>query len=276
MRIITNITKAIDSEDGDLTIEGMASTSARDSDGDIILPSAWNLSRFLKNPILLSQHNHNDPIGKVTSLSIEDDGLKVVAQISKSATKVATLIKEGILKSFSVGFHIDDAKYAEGTDIFTITDATLHELSVVSIGANENALFSIAKSYDSKEEYTEFKNKFKHIELDTSSEIKEEDHELDSSNNKEAKEKASKPLEEKKNMAEIEVKETGAEKLLKEIQKRLAGVEAREKELEQAKADKAKAAHEAEYDAVKAGAADMAKALAMSAAPALTASYSAS
>jgi len=152
-----------DNEDG-LYIEGMASTSAIDRAGDVILASAWDnggLTNFKNNPIILFNHNHNKPIGKATGFSITDAGLKIKAFISKAAPDgVYQLIKDGILGTFSVGFMIKDADYIEETGGLKIKMAELLETSVVSIPMNQTATFSLAKSFDSTEEYEAFKQTF--------------------------------------------------------------------------------------------------------------------
>ena len=70
------------------------------------------------------------------------------------------MVKEGILGAFSVGFRVKDADYIEETDGLRIKDAELFEVSVVSVPANQAAIFSVAKSFDSDEEYADWKKQF--------------------------------------------------------------------------------------------------------------------
>lgn len=152
------------SDENDIYIEGMASTADVDRMGDIIQPEAWSkggLDNFKKNPIILFNHNYNKPIGKAVQVASTADGLYLKAKISKAAGDVLDLIKDGILGAFSVGFRIKDADYIPETDGFKIKDAELFEVSVVSIPANQAALFNIAKSFESPEEYEQFKKTFK-------------------------------------------------------------------------------------------------------------------
>jgi HK97 family phage prohead protease len=60
-----------------------------------------------------------------------------------------SLVKEGILGAFSVGFRVKDADYLSETDGLKIKDAELFEVSVVSVPCNQAATFSLAKSFDS-------------------------------------------------------------------------------------------------------------------------------
>ena len=56
----------------------------KDSDGDSVVPSGIDLTRFNKNPIILLNHNRNDIIGKATSTEIRDDGLYMTMEVHKS------------------------------------------------------------------------------------------------------------------------------------------------------------------------------------------------
>ena len=171
---LTSVFKAQPTDDGTVKIQGYASTNDTDRAGDVIEKDAWlqgGLENFKNNPILLFNHDYNSPIGKATGLEVTDKGLKIDGVISKSAGKIAEMVKEGILGAFSVGFRVKDADYIEETDGLRIKDAELFEVSVVSVPANQSAIFSVAKSFDSDEEYADWKKQFvndPHVELDQS------------------------------------------------------------------------------------------------------------
>ena len=161
----TNTFKTLgEDEDGSIKISGLASTNALDRTGDVINHDAWTksngLENFKQNPIILFNHDYNKPIGRATSMEVSEQGLEVGAKISKSAGEIKDLIKDGVLGAFSVGFRVKDADYNDETDGYKIKDAELFEVSVVSVPANQTAMFSIAKSFDSQEEYEEFKKTF--------------------------------------------------------------------------------------------------------------------
>jgi HK97 family phage prohead protease/HK97 family phage major capsid protein len=146
-------------------IAGYANTSEKDRTGDIVLPEAWTkgIDNFRRNPILLYQHDHGKPIGRVNSVTVDKKGIFVEANVSEAAERqhgVKTLISDGVLKSFSVGFRVKDADYDKRTDTFFIKDVELLEISVVSVPANQNSLFSIRKSFENDSAYEDFKNKF--------------------------------------------------------------------------------------------------------------------
>ena len=150
-------------DDGGLDIKGSASTDALDRAGDIIESNAWTkggLENFKNNPVILFNHNYDRPIGRAKEIGVTENGLELTARISKSAGEIKDLIKDGVLGAFSVGFKVKDADYISETDGYKIKDAELFEVSVVSVPCNQTAVFSLAKSFDSMEEYDQFKKNF--------------------------------------------------------------------------------------------------------------------
>ena len=184
MKKIFNLTsafKAKDDENGNLTIRGMASTADIDRAGDVIVADAWKkggLSNFSKNPIILFNHDYDKPIGRANSVEATDKGLELECTISSHAPSgAAGLIKDGVLGAFSVGFRIKDADYIEETGGLLIKDVELFEVSVVSVPCNQEATFSLAKSFDSDDEYEDFKKTFTHrVDLAGQSLAKEGDN----------------------------------------------------------------------------------------------------
>jgi HK97 family phage prohead protease len=157
----SKFTASTESDDS-IFIEGYASTVDRDRMGDVIPMKAWNegLSNYLKNPIILAYHNHQMPIGKMVEHKVTDQGLWIRAQIPSEVGDVYKLIKKGILSAFSVGFRVRDADYDNATETFLVKELELHEISVVSVPANQNTLFSLAKAFDTAQEFEVFKQQF--------------------------------------------------------------------------------------------------------------------
>jgi len=157
----SKFTASTDSDDS-IFIEGYASTVDRDRQGDVIPMSAWTqgLKNYLKNPIILAYHNHQMPIGKMVEHKVTDQGLWIRAQIPAEVGDVYKLVKKGILSAFSVGFRVRDADYDHASESFLIKDLELHEISVVSVPANQNTLFSLAKAFDTAEDFESFKQQF--------------------------------------------------------------------------------------------------------------------
>ena len=133
--------------DGKLVISGYANNKyIADSYGDVPTPYnrdyVYDLKRYLKNPVILLNHetNTNNLIGKCTEIYEDERGLFFKAELSASEfapiKHAKTLIKEGILKTLSIGgrWHYEDA-----SDLNKLTLAEIYEISLVAIPADENA-----------------------------------------------------------------------------------------------------------------------------------------
>lgn len=136
-----------------LKIAGYANYASTDRGNEIIEPEAWKkgIVNYLKNPVVLFGHDMNKPIGTVTNIKIDNNGIHVEANISSAAERLygtQQLIKDGALKAFSVGFYPKKGKKDTATDILHITDLELLETSVVSVPMNQDSLFSVVKSMD--------------------------------------------------------------------------------------------------------------------------------
>tara|TARA_Y100000034_G_C6908219_1_gene422149 strand:+ start:2606 stop:5503 length:2898 start_codon:yes stop_codon:yes gene_type:complete len=157
--------KSLTTENKELKIAGYANTVDKDRTRDKVLPSAWakGIDNYRVNPILLFQHKHDQPIGKVDKITVDEKGIFVNATISEAAEtqySVHTLVRDRVLKAFSVGFLVKDQEYDADSDTSTITGVELLEISVVSVPANQTSLFSIRKSFDTDEEYQEYTSQF--------------------------------------------------------------------------------------------------------------------
>lgn len=142
--------------DGNVLIEGFANTSDLDRVGDVVLPSAFNksLTEYMGNPVLLYQHNWDEIIGSVLDAKVMEDvegksgGLWIKAQISNApdTDSVRVKIREGALKTFSIGYNEIEASYDKERDVYIVKELELLEVSVVTIPANPNAKFSTVES----------------------------------------------------------------------------------------------------------------------------------
>lgn len=158
--------KALPSDSGDnsgaISIEGYASTNDVDRQGDVVPTGVWEkgLENYLKNPVILAYHDHCQPVGRMTDHKVDSKGLWIKAVISDAAGSVYNLVKNGILTAFSIGFRVRDAEYKSDAEVFLIKDLELHEISIVSVPANQNTLFSLSKAFNTAEEYESFKRQF--------------------------------------------------------------------------------------------------------------------
>lgn len=160
---------SFDEEKKSVIIEGYASTEEQDRHGDIVAPEAFSkaLGVYMKNPVILLQHDLDKPIGKVIRAEARDDGLFVRAEVFHEETIES--IENGVLKAFSIGFYplLVVAKNVENGEELPldqwqnlgfeemskfspyIKELELVEISIVSVPSNRNSLFTLAKSLKS-------------------------------------------------------------------------------------------------------------------------------
>ena len=252
---------------GTCTIEGYASTNDVDRQGDVVPASVWEkgIQNYLKNPIILAYHDHTLPVGRMIDHKVDKKGLWIKATISDAAGSVYNLVKNGIVTAFSIGFRVLDAEYNSAAEVFLIKDLELHEISVVSVPANQNTLFSLSKAFTDAAEYESFKRQFAPSSesakgLESSTEAKSDitkEWNMDPKElekmladaaakaaeqtakaiaEKQAQEAAAKAAAEKAEaelqarvkaaVAEVTVGQSGAEKLLADVEKRLQDAQA--------------------------------------------------
>lgn len=88
-------------------------------------------------------YQHAEPIGTIIGTRDTDEGLEVTARISHTqrGDEVYTLIRDGVLKSMSIGFELLDAREdtVDGQTVNTITSARAVEFSVVLNPAYKDA-----------------------------------------------------------------------------------------------------------------------------------------
>jgi len=143
-------TKSVkETEDGAVEISWYASTKDKDRWWDVVEPKAFQsaLERYMTNPIVLLQHKADKPIGVVEEANIDENWLRIKAKISQNTDWVVDLIKNWVLRAFSIWYSIKDyetdaKELADWTYDFTniIKDLELYEISVVSIPMNPYAL----------------------------------------------------------------------------------------------------------------------------------------
>lgn len=148
-----------------LKIAGYANTTSKDRAGDIVTAEAWakGVENFRQNPVMLYQHKHDCPIGRFNQITVDKKGIFVEGTVSEAAEKnhgIHTLIKDGALKSFSVGFRVKNGKYNSADDTMLITEVELLEISIVSVPCNQESLFSLRKSFDTTDDYQSFVESF--------------------------------------------------------------------------------------------------------------------
>ena len=141
--------KTLDTTDDYVDIEGLASVAVADRDGEVVDLSGLDLSNYMKNPIILYQHDRTQPIGKALDIKVNGNSLFLKARIFKNMNEQAYYgVKNGVLKSFSIGFRALDGKFDDTKNVFIFTKAELFEVSIVSVPANPEAVFQVVKDID--------------------------------------------------------------------------------------------------------------------------------
>jgi len=144
--------------DGRRLIKGYASTSDLDLEREIISRKALEKAKndLLRNHTVFIEHNHSPLMacGRVVDCILDEKGLLITVQLSnaKFVDDIFTLCSEGILNSFSIGGIVVDGHDERGEDgksYHVIDEILILEVSIVGIPCNQNARFSIYKSFNS-------------------------------------------------------------------------------------------------------------------------------
>jgi HK97 family phage prohead protease len=141
-------------------IEGIASTPALDRVKDIVEPLGLT---FAKDAPLLLNHDHAQPVGTVQFGAPTDKGLPFVAKIAKvdepGVVKDRTdeawhSVKSKLIKGVSIGFNPEEYEPMGDGKGLRFTKASVHELSLVAIPCNPEAVITAFKSLALAEQVT--------------------------------------------------------------------------------------------------------------------------
>ena len=137
------------------TYDFVLSTEDRDRHGDIVMQDGIDTGAFLKNPVALFQHDHSLPVGVWSNLRRAAGAtvgtLSLVAKGTSRAGDLArSLLEQGILKAVSISFVGKEKAELEPRG-WRFIKSELLEVSLVSVGANPNALL-VAKSLNFTDE----------------------------------------------------------------------------------------------------------------------------
>jgi len=112
--------------------------------GDVIRADGWDLAAFKANPVALFGHSHDSILGTWKNVRVEGKRLLGTLNLAKPGTSelidtIRSLIDQHVIKAVSVGFQPLEANPRKGGG-YDYTKSTLHEVSVVAVPANPNAL----------------------------------------------------------------------------------------------------------------------------------------
>jgi uncharacterized protein len=135
---------------GQGVFEGLASTYGNtDLQNDVIEQGAFGKTLREKGEVpILWQHDASEPIG-MGRLSDSPAGLVIRGELaieSPTAQKAYGLLKRGIVRGLSIGFDEVKAKVVDG--VRRISELRLWEVSLVTFGANRQALVTAVKGGD--------------------------------------------------------------------------------------------------------------------------------
>lgn len=146
----------ISSEEEHVIRVKFASFGNIDSDGDLLVKGCFAKSIAERGPgsttnrkiAFLWQHDRTDPIGRILSIEEKDDGAYATIKMSNfdavpNARRAWQQLLDGDINQFSFGaFYVwEKCEYDEELDAFVVKEMDLRELSVVTLGANEQTQF---------------------------------------------------------------------------------------------------------------------------------------
>lgn len=116
--------------------------------GTRVLTAGMNVEQYCRNPVLLYMHDRGSVIGYVKDLKVEGDeitGELMFDEASELSVRCKKQYKFGSLRMVSVGIDILEMSelpehLIEGQTRPTVTKSKLFEVSLVDVGANDDAI----------------------------------------------------------------------------------------------------------------------------------------
>src|ERR1700748_838453 len=143
MRLFGELTKIEDQPDGTRRLSGVASTGARDEEGELVLPAAMKaaLPDYARYPALREMHQPT-AAGRTLEATVDDDGVtRIVAQVVYPIA--IAKVKSRTYSGFSIGGRV---LARDETDSSVITKIKLSEISLVDRPANPEAVIDLWKA----------------------------------------------------------------------------------------------------------------------------------
>ena len=141
----------------DGTVEGYGSVfGVRDNYDDVIAQGAFLASLAAHKtagtmPAMLWQHDSSEPIGIWTEMIEDAKGLRIKGQLALDTVRgkeAHALLKLGALNGLSIGFMSKQWTYDRDSEVRTLTEIDLWEVSLVTFPANQKARVTNVKSAD--------------------------------------------------------------------------------------------------------------------------------
>ena len=137
---------------GQLTHDNMSrvrlTSNAINSYGSRILTEGIDIEQYMRNPVLLWMHERGNVIGRLEDIQKDADGITaevVFDEVSERSKTAKAQWDAGSLRMVSVGIEVIEVSseadvVMPGQTRPTITRSKLFEVSVVDVGANDDAL----------------------------------------------------------------------------------------------------------------------------------------
>lgn len=140
-----------------LLIGGVANANIVDRVQERVDPRGCITEHYLKNPQFLAHHSYYDPVGRVESLDIQDDGVHfaawigdpVKAPLTQMQIEMRSLVAQEVINTVSIGFipwKIRAPLYndtGEMEEPCVIEQWELLEISLVAVPCNQGAYFQM-------------------------------------------------------------------------------------------------------------------------------------
>lgn len=124
-----------------------------DLGGDVVMPGCFTRSLAERGGVagvkFLWHHDMHQPIGKWLSVAEDSKGLHVKGKFTLAvarAAEVHALMMDGAIDGLSIGYQTVKAMYDESTDVRSLIDVNLYEISSVTMGMNPEATVETVKS----------------------------------------------------------------------------------------------------------------------------------
>lgn len=156
--------KSIQESDDGRVFSGYGSTFGNvDRVNDIVEKGAFSKSLEKHKadgsmPSLLLHHDLHRPIGVWTKMEEDDYGLAVEGKLTKGvrdADEAYALLKDGALHSMSIGYRVTREEYDRKAGVNRLHEIALHEVSLVTIPANAEAIVGAVKNADGEPDIRE-------------------------------------------------------------------------------------------------------------------------
>lgn len=141
----------VKAEDDARTIEGFASVFNNvDSHSDIVMPGAFTKSLGKRMPVMLWQHNTDQPVGVWDDFMEQDKGLFMKGSVlpTQLGNDAYILAKAKAIKGLSIGYTPVKWEFDDKKGVRKLTEVELWEVSLVTFPANEKAQITRVKSDD--------------------------------------------------------------------------------------------------------------------------------